>query len=199
MNVFSYFPSLIYRDERPDLMDKVLTVCSEHFDNLRTATPNFLQTENLVGHESLREFENYILLNSVEILRQQGYDVSKYDFYISSLWGQELNKNSGTNVHIHSNSQICGWFFLETSENGSFPFYHDTRLNKTMIELNTLQTRDVTVATNNIIFDNVVPGTVLFNNSWMQHQLTANQSDTPTKCIHFIVCHRDILTNTLKM
>jgi uncharacterized protein (TIGR02466 family) len=199
MNFFSYFPSLIYRDERPDFVENVFSVCSDFFDHIRTPENHFLQTENLVGTPELRELENYILLSSVEILRQQGYDVTQYDFYISTLWGQELNQFAHTDIHTHGNSQISGWFFIETPENGSCPIYYDARLNKAMLQLNRVQTSEITVASDSIIFNNIIPGTILFNNSWIQHQLTVNKSNLPTRCVHFIVSHRDIFFNKKKV
>ena len=145
-----------------------------------------------LGHDpALREVADYLLLSSVEILRGQGYNVDKYDFYLSGLWAQETSKYSGTNVHVHKNSQICGWFFLETPEGGAYPVYHDTRMNKGMVELDFVQGDEISNATNMINFNNVIPGSVLFSNSWMQHQLMGGMSEVPTRCIHFIVSHKE--------
>jgi hypothetical protein len=117
--------------------------------------------------------------------------VAKYDFYLQGLWAQEINRGGGTNVHVHKNSQMCGWFFLETPQSGAYPVYHDPRMNKAMSELDFVQGEEVTNPTNSIHFNKVVPGTIMFSNSWMQHQLTASNADTPTRCVHFIVAHRE--------
>ena len=154
------------------------------------------QSAPLAHEPLLREVADYLLINAVDILRGQGYAVDKYDFYLSGLWAQETGKGAGTNVHVHKNSQICGWFFLETPEGGAYPVYHDTRMNKSMVELDFVQENEITNATNVIYFNNVVPGSVLFSNSWMQHQLIGGASENPTRCLHFIVSHKERMCST---
>ena len=196
MQAFAYFPAVVYRDERPDLAEKVLPACLQRLDQVRHLNTPMVQSDSLVRDPELREVSDYLLVSAVDILRGQGYSTDKYDFYLQGLWVQEVNKNSGTNVHVHRNSQICGWMFLEAPENGAYPIYHDSRMNKGMIELEFVQGDEITNATNMINFNNVVPGSVLFSNSWMQHQLVGGMSDQPTRCIHFIVSHKERLCST---
>lgn len=196
MEGFAYFPAIVYRDERPDLIEKVLPTCLQALDQVRQEGVPITQSMHLGNEPALREVADYLLLSAVDILRGQGYTVDKYDFYISGLWAQETGKGAGTNVHVHKNSQICGWFFLETPEGGAYPVYHETRMNKTMVELDFVQGEEISNATNMINFNNVVPGSVLFSNSWMQHQLAGGMSELPTRCIHFIVSHKERLCST---
>lgn len=190
MESFSYFPAIVYRDERPDLIEKVLPICKHYLDQVRQPNWPMIQSDHLAGHPDMKDIANYLLQSSVGILQEQGYNITQYEFYLQGLWAQEVAKNGGTNVHVHKNSQICGWFFLESPEGGAYPVYHDTRMNKSMIELDFVQTNDITNATNTIYFNNMKPGTVLFSNSWMQHQLVSGTSERPSLCIHFIVSHR---------
>lgn len=191
MEGFAYFPAIVYRDERPDLAEKVLPTCIQYLDQVRKPDWPMCQSAHL-GHDPVfQEVANYILLSAVDLLRGQGYAVERYDFYISGLWAQEINRGAGTDVHVHKNSQMCGWFFLETPQSGAYPIYHDTRMNKSMIELDFVQGGEVSNATNIIHFNNMQPGTVMFANSWMRHQLTGSNADTPTRCIHFIVSHKE--------
>ncbi len=190
MDAFSYFPTIVYRDERPDLVQKVLPTCVQYLDQVHDQSV-FRQSEYLGNHPMLQELVNYLLSSTIDLLKSQGYAVHRYDFYLSGLWAQEVNRGPGTNVHVHKNSQMCGWFFLETPQNGAYPIYHDTRMNKSMIELDFVQEKEITVATNTIHFNNMVPGTAMFSNSWMQHQLTGSNADSPTRCIHFIVSHKE--------
>lgn len=190
MEGFAYFPAIVYRDERPDLAEKVLPLCKQYLDQVRQPGALMTQTTHLVNEPMMREVSDYLLLSAVDLLRSQGYSVEKYDFYLQGMWGQEVI-GSGTDVHVHKNSQICGWMFLETPENGAFPMYYDTRIHKSMVELDFVQGQDITNATNMINFSNVVPGTVLFSNSWMRHELVGGSSQQPTRCLHFIVSHKD--------
>jgi len=191
MEGFAYFPAIVYRDERPDLVEKTLPICIQYLNQVRKPEWPMCQSANLGNDLALQEVANYILLSAVGLLKDQGYVVEKYDFYLQGLWAQEINRGGGTNVHIHKNSQMCGWFFLETPQGGSYPIYHDTRMNKPMTELDFVQGEEVSNATNTIHFNNMVPGSVMFANSWMQHQLTGSNADTPTRCIHFIVSHKE--------
>lgn len=191
MEGFAYFPAIVYRDERPDLVEKVLPICIQHLDKFRKPDQPMCQSAHLGYEPAFQEVANYILLSAVDLLRGQGYSVERYDFYISGLWAQEINRGAGTDVHVHKNSQMCGWFFLETPQGGAYPIYHDTRMNKSMIELDFVQGGEISNATNIIHFNSMVPGTVMFANSWMRHQITGSNAETPTRCIHFIVSHKE--------
>ena len=191
MEGFAYFPAIVYRDERPDLIERILPTCLEHLDRVRDQASLMCQTASLAHEPVLRELSDYLLVSAVEILRSQGYVTDRYDFHISGLWAQEVKKGSGTNVHVHRNSQIAGWFFIEVPENGAYPIYHDTRMNKAVIELDHAPSEEIENATSAIHFNNMVPGSVLFANSWMNHQLVGGTSEGPTRCVHFIVSHKD--------
>ena len=190
MEGYAYFPAIVYRDERPDLAEKVLPTCVKYLDEVSNSEFPLCQSANLGNEPALQETANYLLLSAVDLLRGQGYEVDKYDFYLQGLWAQEIIGGEGTNVHVHKNSQMCGWFFLEAPQDGAYPVYYDSRMNKAISELDFMQGEEITNATNTIHFRKILPGTVLFSNSWMQHQLSGNRGETPTRCIHFIVSHR---------
>lgn len=190
MDWYTYFPSVIYREEHPEWVEPTLRAAQKYYDSARSNTP-LLQTDYMANDPELKFLADYLINASVEILRGQGYDVDKYVFYLSGLWGQDVKCNGGTNVHVHKNSQISGWFFLETPEGGSYPVFFDPRMNKAMIELDYMPNSEVTNATGAVHFNNVRPGTAMFANSWLQHQLTQNNAHAETKSIHFIVSHRD--------
>lgn len=198
LQAFAYFPAMVYRDDHPEWVDYTKAAVTKHY----AAVPHdnmLLQTGNMVDDPELKFLKDYLVESSTEILRSQGYDVDRYDFYLSSLWGQYVNCNGGTNVHVHKNSQIAGWLFLEVPENGSYPVFHDPRKNKEMIELDFNQGEELTNASASVHFKNIKPGTVLFANSWMHHQLTQNTSTEETQSIHFTVSHKDKGCNTCNM
>ena len=191
MQGFAYFPALVYRDERSDLVEEILPACIQHLDNSRRDGHSMCQTGSVQHDPAFRRVADYLLPSGVEMLRDQGYAVERYDFYLAGLWVQETGAGSGTNVHVHKNSQVCGWMFVDAPQGGAYPVYHDTRMNKAMIELDFVPSDEVTNATNSIHFNNVQPGTVFFANSWMQHQLAGGNAELPTRCLHFIISHRD--------
>jgi hypothetical protein len=191
MEGFAYFPAIVYRDERPDLIEEIAPTCLEHLDSVRTLDYPMCQTGDVRYNPAFRRVADYLLLSGVEMLREQGYAVERYDFYLAGLWVQKTGTGSGTNVHVHKNSQVCGWMFVDAPQGGAYPVYHDTRMNKAMVELDFAPSDEVTNATNSIHFSNVQSGTVLFSNSWMQHQLVGGNAETPTRCLHFIISHKD--------
>ena len=194
MDRFEYFPSCVYRDEQPDWVAYTRQVVQKYYD--QTASNGVLdQTVHMANDPDLKFLVDYLVLASDTILREQGYDMDKYELYVSGLWGQDVKCTGGTNVHVHKNSQICGWFFLETPEGGSYPIYHDTRMNKQMVELDYVQGTDLVNASSYVHFNNLKPGTILMANSWMQHQLTQNTAQTETKSIHFIISHKERVCN----
>jgi len=195
MDAYTYFPSAIYREEHPDWVGYTLQVAQKYYAAAQNGGV-MAQTDHMANDPDLKFLVDYLVLASNTILREQGYDVDKYDLYVAGLWGQDVKCNGSTNVHVHKNSQICGWFFLETPEGGSYPVYHDPRMNKQMIELDYVQSTELTNASTTVHFNNVKPGTILMANSWMQHQLTPNMAQTETKSIHFIVSHRERLCST---
>jgi uncharacterized protein (TIGR02466 family) len=190
MEAYSYFPSVVYREEHPDWVGYTLQVAQKYYAAAQNGGV-MAQTDHMANDPDLKFLVDYLVLASNTILREQGYDVDKYELYVFGLWGQDVKCNGSTNVHVHKNSQICGWFFLETPEGGSYPVYYDPRMNKQMIELDYVQSTELTNASSTVHFNNVKPGTILMANSWMQHQLTPNMAQTETKSIHFIVSHRE--------
>lgn len=191
---FAYFPTIIYRDEKPEWVDYTLKITEKYFSE-QNSQFNLTQTTHMGNDVEFKFFTDYLLATSYDILKNQGYMVDKYEFYISGLWGQEVKSQTGTNIHLHKNSQLCGWFFLETPENGSYPVYYDTRDNKHIMELDYSPTNEITVSTSSIHFNNVIPGTVLLSNSWMQHQLIPGTSEKSTKSVHFIISSREKICN----
>jgi hypothetical protein len=195
MEGFAYFPAVVYRDERLDLVESIRQLCLERLNDSRSEAP-IVQSPGLHTDPAFRHVADYLLVSAVDLLRGQGYAVERYDFYLAGLWAQEIGSGGGTNVHVHKNSQVCGWMFVDTPQGGAYPVYHDTRMNKAMIELDFAPSDEVTNAMSSIHFNNVQPGTVLFANSWMQHQLVSRSAETPTRCLHFIVSHRERLCST---
>jgi len=195
MNRFEYFTSQIYRDEQPEWVEYTRQVVQKYY-NVTSTNGVFDQTNSMVNDPDLNFFKDYLVLASDTILREQGYDMDKYELYVSELWGQDVKCNGGTNVHVHRNSQISGWFFLETPEGGAYPIYHEPRISKQMVELDQVQSTTLSNASSEVHFNNIMPGTILMTNSWIQHQLKPNNSQQETKSLHFIISHRDRKWNT---
>lgn len=209
MDFFNYFPSTIYREEHPEWVEHTLKACEKHFGWTQrhyvdqtgkpvdiqsgglSKTFPVLQTGHMAQDPELAFLAEYFQAAGVEILRRQGYDMSKYEFYVSGMWGQDIKCYGGHSPHVHKHSQLSGFFFIETPAGGSYPIFLDPRQGKAMIELDILPSEEVTEACNAVHFNNIKPGTLMLFNSWLPHQLTMNESNTPSKFIHFILAHKD--------
>lgn len=200
VQAFHYFPSIIYREERPEwvartleLGNKYLTETKKfHEDNPLPRTFPVLQTASM--HEDL-EFEflsGHVLRTSQDIMRGERYLVDNYKFYMQSMWLQDIASYGGQPSHTHRNSQMCALYFLETPTSGSYPVFEDPRASKRMIELDAEVSSDAVYPANHQVhFSNVVPGTVLYFSSWLSHFITLNASDESTRLIHFVVSATD--------
>ena len=190
MERFEYFPSCVYRDEQPDWVAYTNQVVQKYYAEVESASA-VAQTAQMEKNPDLKFLVDYLLLAADAILREQGYDVDKYELYVAGIWGQSVRCTGGTNVHVHKNSQLCGWFFLETPEDGAYPVYCDPRMNKPMVELDYTNDMELTNASPQVHFNNAKPGTILIANSWLQHQLTQSTAQTQTKSLHYIISHKD--------
>lgn len=195
MEYFDYFPSRVYRDERPDLVQQVLPICEHYLKEFENSEFLVCGTDHLGREPSLRHLSDYLLLSAGNILRGQGYMVEKYDLYISALGAHEIRKNGQSLHRISKNSQISGWFFIDVPESAASVIYHDPRPAKNMIGLDYEEQDDVLLANASVYFERLKMGTVLFNNSWMSHSLIGGNSEQPTKGIYFTISHRDIICN----
>ena len=194
MERYDYFVSHVYREELPDWVQYTRQVVQKYYNDTFDDGA-LLQTCTMAEDKDLKFLTDYLLLASDTILREQGYNMDKYELYVSGLWGQDVGCTGGTNVHVHKNSQLCGWFFLDTPPGGSYPVYYDPRNNKQMIELDSTQGVELTNASSQVHFNKVFPGTLIMANSWMQHQLTSNTSSEQTRSLHFIISHRERACN----
>jgi hypothetical protein len=120
MDRYEYFPSCVYRDEQPEWVEYTRQVVQKYYDAIADGKA-LDQTGHMANDPDLKFLVDYLILASDTILREQGYDMDRYELYVSGLWGQDVKCNAGTNVHVHKNSQVCGWFFLETPEGGAYP------------------------------------------------------------------------------
>tara|TARA_Y100000361_G_scaffold25479_1_gene20413 strand:+ start:472 stop:1065 length:594 start_codon:yes stop_codon:yes gene_type:complete len=190
MDMYSYFSSAIYREERPEWVEKTLGYAKKYYEKTEKFLPEasvVKQTEHMANDPDFAYLTSYFRDKGVSILKDQGYFTDEHEFYLSGMWGQEFECTGSNILHVHGSSEISGFYFLETPEGGSYPIFDDPRPGKKMSDLSLAPSDQVTMATPYIHFNNVVPGTMMFFNSWLPHMITTNMADKPTKFIHFIL------------
>jgi uncharacterized protein (TIGR02466 family) len=188
MEVYAYFSSPIYREERPEWVEETLKHTHKYYEQLEPCVVK--QTCHMANDPDLGYLTSYFRDKGVSILKEQGYLTDEYEFYVSGMWGQEFSCTGSNIMHVHPDSQVSGFYFLSAPEGGSYPIFDDPRPAKKMSDLFSEQKAEINAATPQIHFDNVQAGTMMFFNSWLPHMITPNQSNNPTKFIHFILSQR---------
>jgi len=189
MEYFQYFPSWICREEFPSLAAATLANVVAHIAARKEEQfpPNVIQTADLSQEPQFQELGSIFTRTSTQILNDQGYLINNYNFWLSSMWAQSIQTNGYQPEHTHRDSVMCGLFFLQTPENGSYPIFSDPRPSKTICDLDMAPSHEVTAAIPHVHFNNVLPGTLLLFNNWLPHIVTPNGAQEPTTFLHFLI------------
>ncbi len=189
-----HFQTAIYQAHRPDWVSTVLNICEPYYQNIRSQGPYKkifpqYQTDNLQSEASLSFFQDFIIQAAAAILNEQGYDLSKHELCFEEMWAQEVHTYGHHFTHVHGNSHISGFYFLECPENGMYPLFYDPRPGKTMTDLPEKNDSDITLASHTCNYK-PQPGMFMFFNSWLPHGFQLNGSNDPCKFVHFNVTAR---------
>lgn len=194
---YSYFPSSIYTLEKPEFLQDVSKIAEEYLeDSIKHHDLNeiypVMHTNNMVDDERLSTFKSYILNTCWNILNNEGYPMDNKRTYFTAMWMQTHYKFSSMERHVHPGCHLVGFYFIESHENGCFPYFHDPRPGKEMLDQPPDFRQEITNATNMIHFK-PKPGSFLFADSWLPHSFSRNQSTKPVKFIHFNVVAKDYI------
>ena len=118
MESYAYFPSLIYREERVEWVEKTLKHSQRYYEQMEPSVVK--QTGHMANDPDLGYLTSYFKDKGVSILKEQGYSTDEHEFYLAGMWGQEFACTGSNFLHVHANSQISGFYFLETPEGVSY-------------------------------------------------------------------------------
>jgi uncharacterized protein (TIGR02466 family) len=190
LQVAHHFPCPIYLIERPDFLEVVNTVSEEALEvqrkerDLNEIYPVYM-TGNYFGDPRMAGFSEFVGATAWNILNEQGYAMQDKAVQFTEMWTQEHHKHSAMDAHVHGfGSQIVGFYFLETPEDGSRVVFHDPRAAKVQIDLPEQDMGMATPASKMINFT-PKPGMMIFANSWLMHSFTRHAADLPIKFVHF--------------
>lgn len=185
-----FFPTPIYKMEKPEFLENVLLVADEALQKSAQDAPinelyPVVMSGDLQTDARIKDFMDFVGQSAWNILESQGYAVEFLTTYFDSIWCQEHHKFSSMEQHVHGNGvQLVGFYFLECPEHCSRPVFHDPRPAKVHVDLHEQDSRNITLASKVISVD-VTPGTLILSNAWFPHSFTRNGADTPTKFLHF--------------
>lgn len=190
LQVAMHFPCPIYVIDRPDFLEAVKQVSEEGLDaqrknqQLNEIYP-VIMTGNYFEDTRIKDFVQFVGATSWNILNDQGYAMQNLATQFTEMWTQEHHKHSAMDPHVHGfNSQIVGFYFLETPENCSRVVFHDPRAAKVQINLPEADMSMATPASQMINFE-PKPGMLIFANSWLAHSFTRHAAEKPIKFVHF--------------
>jgi uncharacterized protein (TIGR02466 family) len=192
--IWDYFKSPLYLIEKPEWLSNINKICDEYIDEQKLISEqdsNYLknheysyQSSHLFDEKRLNEFSIYLLKTSFSILNNQGYDLTNYNLHFEDIWVQEFADKGHHNSHIHSESHISGFYFLNCSENTSYPVFTDPRSSAVITSLPQKNKSDITYATRDFSY-NPKPGTLMLFNSYLPHQFNISDSEDKFRFIHF--------------
>ena len=119
MESYAYFSSPIYREERLEWVEETLKHAQKYYEQIEPHVVK--QTAHMGNDPDLGYLASYFRDKGVSILKAQGYLTDEYEFYVSGMWGQEFACTGSNIMHVHGDSQISGFYFLEVPEGGSYP------------------------------------------------------------------------------
>jgi uncharacterized protein (TIGR02466 family) len=190
LEVAAYFPCLIHSIERPDFLPMVSEVSEEylafqHKKRQPDESSLAMMSGSYYDDSRIVEFTNFVGSTAWNILSEQGYAMQDKLVWFTEMWTQEHHKHSTMDQHVHGyNSQIVGFYFLETPKNCSHVVFHDPRAGKAQIDLPETDILQATAASKMINFE-PKPGLMIFTNSWLAHSLSRHAADKPIKFVHF--------------
>jgi uncharacterized protein (TIGR02466 family) len=183
-----HFASNIYFFDAPQFLSAVKEIADNELSKLRVVDKMFpiLQTGTLFDSK-VSDFATYVAQTAWNILNDQGYDMDNYSTVLEEMWAQQLNMRGMHVEHVHTmGAQISGFYFLETPENSSKPFFNDPNHAKRQINLPQRDESKITAASTAVNYD-VTPGQLILFNSWLPHGFGPNASSKPFKFVHFNV------------
>jgi len=190
LGTFNYFPTLIYTVKKPEFLKVVRQVCDENVEKVKKDKkldeiyPVYM-TGNLYDDPRMQDFAAFVGQTAWNILDGQGYNMAGFHTFFSEMWCQQHYKHSAMEQHVHGfGSQIVGFYFTQTPEDGSRVVFHDPRAGKVMTSLPEKNGGEATAASGMINFV-PEPGLMIFTNAWLAHSFTRHAAKKPIQFIHF--------------
>ena len=196
MKVENYFQTPIYIFEKPEWVKESIKATNPYIkEAIKLNKPKFYNNKDfgLVHHSKpkvkelkLKKLIDFIGNTAMNILDNQGYNMSLYNLFLNEMWVQEFPKNGGGHhsPHNHWNGHISGFYFLKCSSETSYPVFYDPRSSKSMNMLKQKDDSKLTYSTEQVHFK-IKPGTLLFFNSYLTHEFIFDKGIEPFRFIHF--------------
>ena len=167
---------------------KYLDESHEQFEETRkkngTDFGHVYHSDNINEDPKLKYLVDFVGATAWNLLDSWGADLSNHTLVYESMWVQEFAKDGGGHhrIHIHENSHISGFYFLE-NDKASFPLFHDPRQGAAMTALPEKDKRKITASSRMVNFQ-PEPGHLLLFPSYFPHEYVLSKGGR-FKFIHF--------------
>jgi len=200
----NFFSTPIYRVEKPEWLSTVNKACDPLIKKAKKDNDILFKkrdklykikkgdfgwthhTGSLVNLRGLENLQYFIGESSDQLLKDMGYDTSKYILTITEFWAQEFSRLGAGHhdAHCHYDNHVSGFYFLKCSPRTSYPVFHDPRAGKLMAQLPMKNPKDLNSGVDRI---HVMPspGTFIMFPAYLTHQFTVDLGVDPFRFIHF--------------
>ena len=193
LDQWHYFVSPIYSTKKPEFLDDAKAASMEMVKAVKKNTKVDdiypVVMADISSHPSTQPLLEYIINTAWNLLSDQGYDMANRTTYFTEAWCQEHHKYSSMEHHIHNDSQLVAFYFIDCPKDSPKLVIHDPRPAKTMLNLPETDATNLTMASTQINFT-PEPGLLMFANSWLPHSFTRNPSNKPFTFIHMNISTR---------
>jgi len=192
----SYFPTVIWSEEKPEFVKSLNKASNKYIKDARTREKTFIKEHGDFGRSyhstpltldnDFLDFRNYIGQKSWEYLDHQGFDMRQYTTMFSELWVQEFAKKGGGHhsAHIHWNQHVSGFYFLKCSDKTSYPIFHDPRTGARATKLKMKSENNILSSTELVNYQ-PKPGTLIIFPGYLEHEFAVDFGKDSFRFIHW--------------
>jgi len=147
---------------------------------------NVFHSTTLIGDPKFKELQDYVGATSYNLLGEMGFDMTKFQLFITEMWVQEFAKKGAGNhsLHTHWNGHISGFYFLKGGDSTSRPVFEDPRPGNTMNLLPEKDKTKITYASTQVAYS-PKPGKIIFFPSYLPHLYSVDMGYKPFRFIHW--------------
>jgi len=192
----SYFPTVIWSEEKPEFVKSLNKASNKYIKDARTREKTFIKEHGDFGRSyhstpltldnDFLDFRNYIGQKSWEYLDHQGFDMRQYTTMFSELWVQEFAKKGGGHhsAHIHWNQHVSGFYFLKCSNKTSYPIFHDPRTGARATKLK-MKSQNNILSSTELVNYQPKPGTLIIFPGYLEHEFAVDFGKDSFRFIHW--------------
>jgi hypothetical protein len=191
---FFCFPSIIYQVDKPEFLSDLRAISLDYLAKPNcTPAPegDFVRmTCDMAQDERIQGFAEYVAINALKCLADQGYQVADKAAVFSAMWCHEYKEHALMEQHVHSQCKLVGFYFLDAPDLFSARFY-DPRPGKVASSVEEINLNNLTPASN-ILDVKAARGHLVLASSWLPHSFSKVIGPNVARFIHFNI---DLIDN----